>query len=308
MSAERARESGRLPYPASPLRLAPATAGEYAITHKIYPPDQPIAVVSLRSAFLTGERPLSVQFDAPYRVHRLERNGDVLMTDHPQELYQMAPFVERAAGRVLIGGLGLSVIARMIAAKKEVKRIEVVEISEDVIRLCGKRLGPKVRVIKADLYAWLREQTEWPYDRAFFDIWYPTSETAWINWVAPLRRIVRRKFGEAASRRLDCWAEPEMLGQVARALANDAARGIPPEQCWSDAYKAFRATTLHLWPVLPAEPAGTETMARLANSFVIAETPQFKAALDCFTREIGSPVWEEGFGKHWPLRDPKEDD
>lgn len=289
----------RLPYLPSPLQLPQRTVGDYSITHRVHPAGERIPVVSLRSALLGGGRPQYVTFNGPLTIHRLEKaQQGVLMSDSPQELFQATPCVRRAKGHVLVGGLGLGMVAELFARKRTVKTVDVVEINEHVIALTGGNLHAKVQLHNADLFVWLEELQAWTWDYAFFDIWYPTSEGTWIDMVAPLRRIVRRKFGV---RPVDCWAEAEMLGQLHRALAMDAAMGAEVESCWGPAHKAFRAGTLSAWPVQPTALTSEEGMSRVVKTDAIQWSRGFRAAFNHFTRDLGSPAWEARFGKLWPL-------
>jgi len=282
----------------SPIRFQKKKVGDFAVEHKLYRKDECVTVVSPRSAIMTGQRIIKVQPAQDLLVHRLVRDGDTLMSDHPQELYQMNNFVRKARGRVLIGGLGLSVVARLVAQKPEVSSVEVIEIEPDIVKLCGQDLPSKVTVRQADLFAFLRELKVWWWDHAFFDIWYPTSEMEWVTTVAPLRRLVRSKFG---ARKLECWAEPEMLGQMVGSLANQRCAELK-DLHWSPAHYAFRKATIGAYPRVCMKPE-----AHFLCGEEIKKDPAFMGLMRLFLTQVGSPKWEKMFGTAWDeLNEEKE--
>ena len=81
------------------------------------------------------------------------------MSDSPQECFLQYEAYRNAKGKVLVGGLGLGVYASMIALKKEVTEVVVVEISKDVIKLC-RPSHPKIRVINDDIWKYLKNPKE----------------------------------------------------------------------------------------------------------------------------------------------------
>ena len=59
----------------------------------------------------------------------------IVMSNTPDEIRDHYEIIHRAEGHVLLAGLGLGVVLQEIANKKEVKKITVIEKSEDVIKL-----------------------------------------------------------------------------------------------------------------------------------------------------------------------------
>jgi hypothetical protein len=292
----------------SPLILPEAKSGAYEITHRRHETGDKLPLVTMRQAILTGKRSQEITLAEPLVVHQLygPSGGDgtrgLLMSDSPNELVMMADFVNTARGHVLIGGLGLSLVARLAAARPQVKSVTVVEISDDVIQLTGQDLGPKVTVVNADLFQYLRDLSGWKFDRAFFDIWYPTSERVWVDLVAPLRRIVRNRFG---ARSVRSWAEPEMIGQMVRSLAHGSDR--PLTACnWSPAHYAFRKATIWKYPAIEPKD-NAEALQRALKSERLLETdPFFKHMVAVFLTQIGSRAWERTFGVHWNEHETRE--
>jgi len=58
----------------------------------------------------------------------LLHHGRVVMSDRPDELFDLLPVIMAAKGRVMIGGLGLGIAALRMAGKKSVKSVDVIEI------------------------------------------------------------------------------------------------------------------------------------------------------------------------------------
>lgn len=78
-------------------------------------------------------------------------------------------FEAMARGDVLLGGLGIGMDERIIRDKPEVRSIDVVEISEDVINLCGKFLGKlKTKLFHADFDEYIKVCKK-RYDVIFLD-------------------------------------------------------------------------------------------------------------------------------------------
>lgn len=104
------------------------------------------------------------------RYARLFVDGGLMMSDTPMEHRSNSTVVYQANGDVLIGGLGLGMIAHAIAAKPEVTSVTVIEKNPDVIKLVGPTVPKKVTVIEGDIFTW-RPAKGVKYDVIYFDIW-----------------------------------------------------------------------------------------------------------------------------------------
>jgi hypothetical protein len=171
----------------------------------------------MRQALLRGIRPVSVRLNAPLKYHELsEEDHGVWMTDLPEELNQIAEMIWNVEpeGRVLVGGLGLGIVAKMVSEMEHVSDVVVVEKDQDVIRLCADKRA--YDVVCEDIAYYLKN-----HDRAFdsylLDTWAGTNEGTWWDEVFPLRRTIRNRFGRNPV--IHCWAEDIMLGQVRTAIA-----------------------------------------------------------------------------------------
>lgn len=199
----------------SPLDLPESKSGTVSITHRIVMDSTPI--ISARQAFTRGLRPVSAMLKEPLRIHELsdEKHG-VWMTDLPEELNQIAELMWLLSPslKVLVGGLGLGLVALTLAERPGVDKaaLTVVENDADVIKLCA---SPDYHVVHQDIGAFLREHEE-PFDYYMLDTWQGTNEGTWWREVFPLRRVIRNRFGQRPV--VHCWAEDIMMGQIRRSL------------------------------------------------------------------------------------------
>lgn len=82
----------------------------------------------------------------------------VWMSDSPQELYSMWKLVARSEGpRVLVGGLGLGLLPNLLALRRDVNEVVVVENNPSIISMIKPHLNKKVKVIEGDFLEQMRE-------------------------------------------------------------------------------------------------------------------------------------------------------
>lgn len=275
--------------------------GRFSIIKDVNPANVPLTIVSFRQAIFERIKPISVLFDFPISTFALNEVGvGTWMSTQLQEISQMHEPVRTARGNVLIGGLGLGVIAHLIAAKKPVKRITVVEIEKDLIDLVKPFLNSRIEIVHADLFDYLKNVKSGQFDYAYFDIWQSTGEWTWQTLVVPLRRLACPKIDK-----VHCWQEGEMTGQVNDFLSR--AVDMPTETL------AGYAATQHYWTYRKAvEPF--HPVARLSSSdHTTAEgfqrildiqqencqDRQLKLMANIFLNKVGTHLWEELFGQYW---------
>jgi len=103
-------------------------------------------------------------------VTNLRIDGKQVMTDDVMHWMGMQKLAKESKGNVLVGGLGLGLIVHALAKNPKVKRIDVIELNKDVIKLV-KPLIPKknVNVFRGDVYneKWLHMD----YDTIILDLW-----------------------------------------------------------------------------------------------------------------------------------------
>lgn len=112
-------------------------------------------------------------FDMEYpALHQFIGNKWVVwMSGSPLECLSMKSHAQRASGHMLIGGLGLGILAWLCAAKPLVKSVTVVELQKEVIDLVGPVVGhPKIHIIQGDVRQHIQD-TKSKYDFISLDIW-----------------------------------------------------------------------------------------------------------------------------------------
>lgn len=202
------------------LNIPEGERGTFRVQHHMVPANRNIPLVSdwQRRMKIIEEKPPLV-FDKPTRWHVLkDKEGDVWMTDYPQEQYQsdvlLAPIQK---GRVLVGGLGLGYVPSVLAKRPGIKHIDVIEIERDVIDLVAFHLPDpdcKITVVHADLFEFL-ERKNLNYDWAFYDIWRSAEENVFFDYIIPLIDLTLPLLPE---HRIICWNEEMFRCQMEMAL------------------------------------------------------------------------------------------
>ena len=118
-----------------------------------------------------------------HRPNHISKLFEVWMSITPAEVLTLRQGLKLATGKVLIGGLGLGWLLKKVAAKKSVKEIVVVEISQELIDWYGEQLcldvqndtGTKVTLICDDVANQVGEHGS--DTRHLLDIWssYPVG-------------------------------------------------------------------------------------------------------------------------------------
>lgn len=102
---------------------------------------------------------------------RLKINGETMMSNTPDEIYDHRCFIARASGSVLINGLGLGVCLTAIMNKPEITDITVIESNKNVIDLVAPYFtNPKIQIIHADAFEYKPPKGK-RYNYVWHDIW-----------------------------------------------------------------------------------------------------------------------------------------
>lgn len=118
---------------------------------------------------------------------KLLRNGELWMSNTPDELNDANELLYKAEGNVLIAGLGMGIIPWLLMQRGKVKKITIVEIDKDVIELISPYLkGLPVEIIEGSIFDFKPKQH---YDWGWFDIWQDISAENRSEYVR-----LRRKF------------------------------------------------------------------------------------------------------------------
>lgn len=222
----------------TPLNIPANKIGKFEIVRTIEPPGKTFTTANPRHVIYGGQKSKTIKFHTETLWHRLLENGGVWMSDIPSEHAQMLACVKGMRGKVLVGGLGLGLAATILAKRKSVTKVVVVELSKAVIDLVAPYLGSnKIEVVHADLFKYLTKlKTE--FDYAFYDIWKSDGEGTFMEVVCPLytlsQGVIRREPIN--------WNEDVMRGQLAQSIYHRLSFQTP------EARKMFAKELAHFLP------------------------------------------------------------
>lgn len=132
---------------------------------------------------------------------RLTRNGEVIMSDTPDEIRDIIQPCVKAKGSCLINGLGLGVILKNILLKPVVTDVTVVEISQDLIDLLKPYYSDsRVEIVCADAFTYKPSKGK-RYQMVWHDIW---DNICADNF--PSMTKLKRKYGCKCEWQ-GCWCE-----------------------------------------------------------------------------------------------------
>jgi hypothetical protein len=137
---------------------------------------------------------------------RLVRNNTTIMSDTPAEIRDFLGDIRGLHGRILVNGLGLGATLKALLMNEEVVHIDVVEKSEDVIKLVASHYNdPRVTIHNGDAF-----EMEWPrgtqWDFAWHDIWDTLCSDNLDEMGRLHRKYGRRVNGQASWGRSICQA------------------------------------------------------------------------------------------------------
>ena len=151
-------------------------------------------------------------FDKKFSYLALLKNNEIWMSLNPNEIKTMEPYIEKAQGHVLVLGLGMGYVAYMMANKKEVKSVTVIEKDSNVINIFNNLLWPsfsskeKIKIINDDAINYLKRKQR-DYDYIFADIWHSPDDGL------PLFLKIKK-----INRHVDCWLEVSMYALLRRCM------------------------------------------------------------------------------------------
>lgn len=148
---------------------------------------------------------------------RLLRNGTLWMSDtsaERQDHLGAAWAMRERGGRVLIGGLGLGMIARVALLATPVERVDILEMDPDVIALVGPHVeelaasvGKIVTIEQADVFAWKPPKgAHWTV--AYFDVW---ADLCTDN--LPAMATLGRRFSKRRADVCLCWGRERLRAE-----------------------------------------------------------------------------------------------
>lgn len=140
------------------------------------------------------------------RLRHYPRGTDetIWMSPSPSEVFSNRPAVRKATGRVLVGGLGMGMIAQMIKSKKGITSITVVEKRQEVIDAFGPTvldtpgLCQDVRFVCGDFYDAVEgcgPRIHETYDSVLVDIWEDYGDAVFDDAFQALKGRHERIWG-----------------------------------------------------------------------------------------------------------------
>ena len=151
-------------------------------------------------------------FDKKFPYLALLKNNEIWMSLNPNEIKTMEPYIAKARGHVLVLGLGMGYVAYMMANKKEVKDITIIEKDTNVINIFNNLLWPsfnnkdKIKIVNDDAINYLKRKQR-DYDYIFADIWHSPDDGL------PLFLKIKK-----INRHVDCWLEVSMYALLRRCM------------------------------------------------------------------------------------------
>lgn len=149
-------------------------------------------------------------------------HGEIVMEDSVIELSRHLPIWMAARGRVLVTGLGLGCVVRGLLANPMVRRIDVVEIDPDIVRVIGPEFAadPRVMIHLGDALK-IRWSPDTRFDFAWHDLWKEGRglQLMHAELIIRLRGIAGRQGAWAFPRTFaKLWARKghQLLGAPAR--------------------------------------------------------------------------------------------
>jgi hypothetical protein len=160
--------------------------------------EQEAAFHNLRCSMRPGGCHFSI---VPGTYKRLCRSGKVIMSNTPAEVKDSSYFVHKATGSVLINGLGLGAVVKMVLAKGNVRKLTVIEISKDVIKLVAPSFQDhRLKIICADAFEY-KPPKGMRYNAVWHDIW----DDICSDNLQEMYKL-KRRYGRRADYQ-ECWAE-----------------------------------------------------------------------------------------------------
>lgn len=140
----------------------------------------------------------------------LKINGHLIMSDTPDEIHDHLGFIRSAHGNVLIGGLGLGVVAVACAKNPKVRRVTVIEKNPDVIHLIAPHMPKGVHIEEGDVFNWEPKSTDLPFHSVWMDIWSTLSEDN-LEQMKQLRMRYRKWTEDKKASSVECWGREWLM-------------------------------------------------------------------------------------------------
>jgi len=188
------------------LKLNEGSSGKYNLFSDVNKKGSDFMIIPQSyEVYLRGYELRKITLDKDYTKYDLFRDSERLMSNGGSEIFeQYIPFV-RAKGHVLVGGLGLGFYAQLACMKDNVNKVTVIELSEDVIKLCGFE-NEKFKIINDDFYSFIRNNDLNKYNYIYDDT-YTMGKEIYPQIVIPTRNYLLEKYPTIP---FDFWHDDEL--------------------------------------------------------------------------------------------------
>lgn len=288
--------------------------GRFYIVVKKEKRGEEISLVNMRNAIYSGLRPRTIIVENhSFVIHKLMAdvkptkglkfpNQGLITSDCPNEIFTQWKALENVHGNVLVGGLGLGMASIIIANSiSGVTGVTTIENEKDIISLIKPQLPETAvphKIVRADLFRYIVSSAKrgLKFDSAYFDIWSPTGEGAWMEYIVPLRRLMAKHHPGAD---VYNWLETDMTGQIRLSLQM-VAFGRMALIGGGEVSKADRKK-------IGVTDAGVEGWIRSFQPYDVfrkglqgtKNKRKIQILMEIFLKRVGTPEWENVFGKYW---------
>ena len=185
--------------------------GKYALKYINYEPYQLFPYDEIATSEDYKEYSAVGFFNQPFSYLALTEGNNIWMSLNPNEILTMKPFIDKGKGHVLVLGLGMGYVPFMLANKKEVKSITIVEKDQEIINLFKSLIFPKfinkdkINIVKDDAIEYAKNHNR--FDYIFADLWHSPEDG--LSLFLKLKKI---------STKIDCWLETSLVALLRRCM------------------------------------------------------------------------------------------
>ena len=192
------------------------TTGKYKKYALRYIDYEPYQLFPYDDIYLSNDKEYSRigYFDQKFSYLALTEGNNIWMSLNPNEIETMKPYIEKANGNVLVLGLGMGYVPFMMALKKEVKSITIIEKDPEIIALFNSLIWPsfknkeKINIVQDDALNYVsKKNNRVKYNYLFADLWHSPEDG--LSLFVNLKR---------ANRCIDCWLEVSMYALLRRCM------------------------------------------------------------------------------------------
>lgn len=186
---------------------------KYALKYIDYEPYQ---LFPYDDIFIKGDKEYSQigYFDKKFSYLALTEGNNIWMSLNPNEIETMKPFINASKGNVLVLGLGMGYAPFMMANKKDVNSVTIIEKDPEIIELFNSLIWPnfvnkeKIEIIHDDAINFVnKKDNQNKFDYVFADLWHSPEDG--LSLFVALKR---------ANPSIACWLETSMYALLKRCM------------------------------------------------------------------------------------------